>query len=149
MSDLSPDPSPKLIGRHLLADLYGIEPTLLSDGKRLLDVVMTSLRDAHFSVVSHLSHQFPGDQAGVTAIVLLAESHAAFHTYPEHGYLALDIFSCGTPEPAAALAVIVEAFQPSNIHTSVERRGELLRAHSADANGTPSPSSASSAARIP
>jgi S-adenosylmethionine decarboxylase len=144
-----PDESPAVIGKHLLADLYGVKSSWLTDERRLLDVMLTALRNSHFNIVNHLSHNFPGEQAGVTAVVLLSESHATFHSYPEHGYLALDIFSCGTPDPDHALALVVEALQPSRIHTSVELRGDRLRPHSTDANDISSSASTSSAARLP
>ena len=39
--------------------------------------------------------KFPGYNSGVTGVFILSESHAAFHSYPEYRYLAVDIFSCG------------------------------------------------------
>ncbi len=49
---------------------------------------------------------------GVTALVLLAESHISIHTWPENGYLAVDVFTCGEhTEPEQACHYLVEAFQ--------------------------------------
>ena len=127
MSDSDSQHAAKVIGRHLFADLYEVETSLLTNESRLVEILLTALRDAGFNVVNHLSHAFPGEQAGVTGIALLSESHAAFHTYPEHGYMAVDVFSCGIPSPDAALAVIVEALQPRRVETTVQHRGDSLR----------------------
>lgn len=44
--------------------------------------------------ISHQSHQFT--PYGVTVLIMIAESHLAIHTWPEYGYAAVDIFTCGT-----------------------------------------------------
>ncbi len=140
---------PRLIGRHLLADLYGIDCQVLTNEALLVHVMREALGNAHFHIVDHLSHHFPGEQAGVTAVMLLAESHATFHSYPEHNYLAMDVFSCGSADPNDVLQAIVGALQPSHVHSSTERRGDQLRSYSTDSNGTSSADSTSSAARLP
>lgn len=40
-------------------------------------------------------HTFPGP-GGVTGLALLSESHLAIHTFPEHGFAALNLYSCRT-----------------------------------------------------
>lgn len=115
--------STNVLGRHLFADLYGIDAAQLISEPQLVKALLEALRGAGFNIINHLSHRFPGQEAGVTGIALLSESHAAFHTYPEHGYMALDIFSCGTPSPDAALAAMVEVLRPQRVETSTQRRG--------------------------
>jgi S-adenosylmethionine decarboxylase len=51
-----------------------------------------ALQDAGATVVQTLSHTFPG--AGLTCILILAESHAVLHTWPETGTVNIDIFAC-------------------------------------------------------
>ena len=53
-----------------------------------------ALRCAGATVVQGLSHNFPG--AGLTCVLILAESHAVLHTWPETGTVNIDIFSCST-----------------------------------------------------
>jgi S-adenosylmethionine decarboxylase len=57
----------------------------------LVDEMMTTLRLA--AVASPVWHQFPGP-GGITGMVLLAESHLALHTFPEHGSVTLNLFCC-------------------------------------------------------
>jgi S-adenosylmethionine decarboxylase len=115
------------IGKHLLADLYGIDPTLLADERVLMSLLRSGLAYAYFTVIDQLSYTFPGPGAGVTGIYMLSESHAAFHTYPEICYMALDVFSCGASEPKEVLAYMRNALRPQAVTISMERRGKNMR----------------------
>ena len=48
-------------------------------------------------------------------MVLLAESHAAVHTYPEREYLALDIFACGSIDPSSVMDALVSELGPVRV----------------------------------
>lgn len=115
------------IGKHVFADIYGVAPALLKDEQKLMAIMFQALRQCHFTVINHLSFTFSGGGCGVTGIFLLSESHAAFHTYPEIPYIALDIFSCGTADPEEALALLLETLLPEHVTKKVERRGENCR----------------------
>lgn len=115
------------IGKHLLADIYGVDPTVLADESTLMALLDTGLKQARFTILDQLSYTFPGGGGGVTGMFLLSESHAAFHTYPEIPYIALDIFSCGASEPEDVLAHMVRALQPQQVVTKLERRGKNYR----------------------
>ncbi len=68
-----------------------------------------ALTGAGATVVQSISHQFPG--AGQTCVLILAESHAVLHTWPESGTVNLDIFSCSTRlKSHAAIAELGHAF---------------------------------------
>jgi len=123
MSNAVSQHSTTVSGRHLFADLYGVPPHRLTSETQLLDLLLRAVRAAGFNVVGQLSHKFPGEQSGITAIALLSESHATFHTYPEHGYLAVDVFSCGAASPEKALDVIVRELQPAQVESSTRQRG--------------------------
>jgi S-adenosylmethionine decarboxylase len=127
MSDLNVQRPDLAIGRHLLADLYEVQPAMLVNEARLVDIYLTALRQAGFNIINHVSHAFPGEHAGVTGMALLSESHATFHTYPEFGYMAIDVFSCGDPSPEEVLAVIVAALRPGRVETSTLPRGNELQ----------------------
>lgn len=118
-------PWPAVIGQHLLIDLVGIEPALLTDERQLMQLLLESLQNAGFQVVGQVSHKFPGDNAGVTGVALLSESHAAFHTYPEFGYMALDLFTCGAPDPESVLAAVIQSLQPTQVRRRRQVRGAV------------------------
>ncbi len=60
----------------------------------IVAVFLAALKGAGATVVQEISHQFPG--AGLTCVVILAESHAVLHTWPETGTVNIDIFSCSS-----------------------------------------------------
>lgn len=111
------------VGTHVLVDMYGVQAELLADERLLSNLLLSSLEKSGFNVIKLVSHKFPGHQAGVTAIALLTESHATFHTYPEHGLLAMDIFSCGSANPDSTLNSIVAALAPIRVEKSETTRG--------------------------
>jgi S-adenosylmethionine decarboxylase proenzyme len=84
-------------GLHLTADLFGCrDPAgLMRDGAALAEICETLARDAGLSVVGRQFHAFlPHGDAGVTGVLLLAESHLAVHTWPELRAVTLDVFVC-------------------------------------------------------
>ncbi|CAM3972098.1 S-adenosylmethionine decarboxylase proenzyme [Bordetella tumbae] len=108
-------------GRHVLADLRGIAVPLLTDAEALQNALIQAAQHAGAHVLGAHFHHF-GEQAGVTGVVMLSESHISIHTWPEHGFAALDIFMCGQAQPELALQHIREALRPGSEHvTSVER----------------------------
>lgn len=99
------------IGIHLLADMSGIAPSLLTDCATIEQLLRDAAAAAGAQVLHSHFHGF-GPGLGVTGVVLLAESHISIHTWPENGFAAADIFMCGTAQPQLALEVIEEALQP-------------------------------------
>jgi S-adenosylmethionine decarboxylase len=103
-------------------DCYGIAADRLADADTLRDCLYAAARQCGLTPLAPaVLHHFPG--GGVTGFLLLAESHIALHTYPEHGYLALDLFSCGPADPRAALEVFRTALAPQQEHVTVTPRG--------------------------
>ena len=97
------------IGIHIILDGYEISPERLTDAMRLSQALTDAAQAAGMTPLSEPSmHLFPG--GGITAFLPLAESHLALHTYPEHGYIAADCFTCGMPDGAdRAVAVLCAA----------------------------------------
>ncbi len=98
------------VGVHYILELYDCPFELLND----LEFVMRSLKEAvvkaRATLLGEVSHQF--HPQGVTALLLLSESHISIHTWPESGYAALDIFTCGDHAmPDRACTYLKEAFQ--------------------------------------
>ncbi|MBI2195377.1 MAG: adenosylmethionine decarboxylase [Planctomycetes bacterium] len=115
----------QMVGHHLVADLYGIERGRLSDGGLLRECLSESARRAGLTPLGDpVVHVFDG--GGLTAFVVLSESHRSVHTYPEMGFAALDVFSCGSADVQAALDVFCGAFGPGWRPTSILGRGGKL-----------------------
>ena len=107
--------SGEVLGRHLIADMTGLSPALLRDGDRIMRVLNEALAQAGFHSIKSVEHHFVERGAGFTGMVLLAESHAAVHTYPEREYLALDIFACGSIDPTRVMDALVSELRPQAV----------------------------------
>jgi S-adenosylmethionine decarboxylase len=86
-------------GLHLTADLYGCacDATLLTDATALGVLCVEAVTQSGLQAVAQLFHTFPASAhgpGGVTATVLLAESHLCVHTWPETGSVTLDVYVC-------------------------------------------------------
>ncbi len=115
------------LGRHVLADFFGVDPAKLRDRKGLMSVLRTALLAGGFTVVKEAgSHKFRGGGEGVTGFILLAQSHAAFHSYPEYGYLALDIYSCGSHDPKPIVRQIEIFLKPRRSVRVLHHRGTVV-----------------------
>ena len=109
----------KHLGLHLIVDFTGSK--YLTDVDRIKNA-LTCAADASCAIVLHTSaHQFP-DSDGVTGVVTLAASHISIHSWPEHDYMALDIFMCGDSDPYKALEYLESYFEPKEIKTQAIAR---------------------------
>ena len=118
------------LGSHVLADLHGISPALLCDGKELENLLRAAAHSAGAHVLASHFHSF-GTHLGVTGVVLLAESHISIHTWPEYAFAAADIFMCGNSDPARALAVLMDALAPTRREVRTHARAQIYTAASA------------------
>ncbi len=113
----------RFAGTHLLLDLW--------DARNLTDIgaITAILREAVDAVGATLLrvdlHSFE-NSGGVTGIAILAESHMSIHTWPETGYVAIDIFVCGTCDAYRAIPVLRRGFEPTRLQVSEHKRGLAL-----------------------
>jgi len=115
-------------GLHLTADLSGCDPALpaMTDPAALRALCVAEVQGAGLQAVGTLFHRF--EAAGVTGMVLLAESHVAVHTWPELGAVTLDVYVCnfGADNTVAAeklIAALTGGFAPSTARTHRLERG--------------------------
>ena len=80
-------------GHHFIASYYDCDEIALTDRKMLKEVMIKAAQKAGAQVLDHCSYDFDGD--GLTMVILLSESHASIHTYPEHKACFVDLFTCG------------------------------------------------------
>jgi len=114
------------IGKHLVVELSNCNPRILSDPKLLETILITAALMSKAEVLKSVFHQFP-TTGGVTAIVIISESHLALHTWPEYQYAALDVFTCGqSADPWKALKVIIDKLEAKNTSIVKLERGEKL-----------------------
>jgi len=108
-------------GRHLLLTLRGCSSALLNDEARLRQLTLRAAQATGATVLEVCSHKFAPQ--GVTALAVLAESHASMHTYPESLVVFWDCFTCGTTcDPESSIPILVEALQAKVVSKEVIKR---------------------------
>ncbi|MCA9670271.1 MAG: adenosylmethionine decarboxylase [Myxococcales bacterium] len=115
----------KPAGYHFLLDLGDVDPQRLDDPDFIRRAMHSAIERAELTLLGEIEHRF--EPQGVTAIALLAESHLSIHTWPESGYAAADLFTCGERAPAErACKLLIEIFEPRDVHLHVMFRGVRL-----------------------
>ncbi|MEP3246309.1 MAG: adenosylmethionine decarboxylase [Sneathiella sp.] len=108
-------------GTHLVVDLW--EASGLND-KVLIEKALKECVHVSGATLLHFHiHQF--EPNGLSGVAVLAESHISFHSWPDTGYMALDIFMCGNTEPHKCIDILKKAFNPGNIQINEIKRGIL------------------------
>lgn len=80
------------LGKHMLAEYYSCDRLLINDMDFLREQLLVSAKIAGATVISSSFHPF--SPHGISGIIVVKESHFAVHTWPEHGYAAVDFFTC-------------------------------------------------------
>ncbi len=112
------------LGRHLLAEFYECNPNILNNCELIEEQMQQAALACGATIVQSNFHTF--SPYGVSGVVIIAESHLAIHTWPEFGYAAVDLFTCGeTCDPKVAYEFLKNAFRAGSAHYSELKRGEL------------------------
>jgi S-adenosylmethionine decarboxylase len=83
----------KPLGRHILAEIYGCDFDTLNDLVKVEKIMVNAALEAGAEVRECVFHKF--SPQGVSGVVVISESHLTIHTWPELGYAAVDVFTCG------------------------------------------------------
>ncbi len=94
------------LGLQIMVELYGCDVQLLDDPVFIEKSMLEAAQLANATVVQQFFHQF--SPFGVSGTVVIAESHINIHTWPEHAYAAVDIFTCGESLNARAAIDFLE-----------------------------------------
>lgn len=94
-------------GKHYLVDLHGVDRNALDmlETEAAFDTIAGYIHAAGMTLLGTSAHRF--ECGGMTAVFLLSESHVSIHTWPEHRFVALDVYTCGSGNPKN----IVESFE--------------------------------------
>lgn len=110
------------LGRHILAEFYGCTFETLNDLKKVQQYMVDAALVTGAEVREYIFHKF--SPQGVSGVVVISESHLAIHTWPELGYAAVDVFTCGEKvDPWDACKYLVEKFQAGHMTATEIRRG--------------------------
>ena len=122
----------KALGIHLLLDLKECNLELLDDLQFIRQAMLGAANEAGATVVGESFHKF--SPLGATGIIAISESHLCIHTWPEHGYAAVDIFTCGSDfKSRKAAELIIERLECSQPTITEIPRGLTLQPSTATA----------------
>ncbi len=112
------------LGRHLLCEYYGCDRGLLNRPEVIRTELAAAVELAGATPLHEVVHAF--SPHGVTGVIVIAESHFAIHTWPEYGFAAVDLFTCGdTVDPYRAFEHLMSALRAES-HSVVEIRRGLM-----------------------
>jgi S-adenosylmethionine decarboxylase len=114
----------KHLGKHLIVEFHDCDPDVLNDTALCEQHLLHAANLAGTTVIRPFFHHF--SPHGVSGIIVIAESHFSIHTWPEYGYVALDIFTCGDQVQAEpALDYLREQFAAKHYSLVEMKRGLL------------------------
>jgi S-adenosylmethionine decarboxylase len=113
------------LGRHLLVELQECNKEVLDNLGFLRKTMLDAAIACGAVVLGDSFHRF--SPQGVSGVVVIAESHLSVHTWPEYGYAAVDIFTCGTTvEPRRAAEFLIEKLGSKSPTLTEVQRGILV-----------------------
>lgn len=109
------------IGRHLIAEFYGCSTAILDHQATIETHMLAAAETIGATVVGHTFHRF--SPQGVSGSVVIAESHLSIHTWPENGYVSIDIYTCGGLDPRPGFEYLATALDASSYRVQEIVRG--------------------------
>ncbi|BAB06867.1 adenosylmethionine decarboxylase [Halalkalibacterium halodurans] len=98
------------MGRHVIAELWGCDVDKLNDLSFIEQVFVDAALKAGAEVREVAFHKFAPQ--GISGVVIISESHLTIHSFPEHGYASIDVYTCGDRiDPNVASNYIAEALK--------------------------------------
>jgi S-adenosylmethionine decarboxylase len=112
------------LGTHLLIELKECNPEILKSPKKVKDAMVSAAKEAKATIIDISFREF--HPFGVSGLVVIAESHLTIHTWPEYGYAAVDIFTCGDViKPEIAASYLIKQLECKNPSIVEMKRGIL------------------------
>lgn len=114
------------LGTHILCELSGCDPNILTDVEGVEQILKTAAQKANATILTTAFHRF--EPHGVSGVVVIAESHLSIHTWPETGYAAMDFYTCGhATNPWAACEYAAQMLRARSMRTTEVKRGIQAR----------------------
>lgn len=111
------------LGNHILVEFSGCTPQIMNEVSTIEQGMVDAAIKAGATVINSTFHHF--SPYGVSGVVVIQESHLAIHTWPEYGYAAVDLFTCGDIDAWVSFDYLKEVFQAKNYSAVEMRRGSL------------------------
>jgi S-adenosylmethionine decarboxylase proenzyme len=114
----------KALGRQIVVEYHKCDPAVLNDVAAIKRAMREAAILAGATIVEEAFHLF--NPHGVSGVIVIAESHLAIHTWPEYGYAAVDLFTCGDDvKSELAFVHLKEKLQAGDFTAMEMKRGIL------------------------
>ena len=114
------------LGRHILVEMYNCDKEVLNDHKLIEQYMNEAAEKSGATIVQSVFHMF--NPWGVSGAVIIQESHLTIHTWPEYGYAAIDLFTCGdSVNPWIGFDYLKDMLKSDKTETTEVVRGETGR----------------------
>ena len=124
------------LGHQVVLDLHDCRTASFDDIAWVEATMLEAARRAEATIVESTFHRF--SPHGISGVLVIAESHIAIHTWPEHGYAAIDIFTCGSMHGLRKAAdYLIDTFESLRPNIVELRRGRPVEPAPALARPTP------------
>jgi len=112
------------LGRQILAEFFNCNRDILNDSVKIELFMKKAALECGATIVSSSFHTF--NPHGISGVVVIAESHLTIHTWPEYGYAAVDVFTCGDlVNPQTAIQSLEQNLNAEKIEIKEFVRGEI------------------------
>lgn len=112
----------KYLGRHILAEFFECDPNILNNIELVERYMTEAALECGATIVQKCFHLFTPH--GVSGVIIISESHLAIHTWPELGYAAVDLFTCGEAcDPKVAYNFLKKMFRSKDTSYTQLNRG--------------------------
>ncbi|WP_457559146.1 adenosylmethionine decarboxylase [Candidatus Harpocratesius sp.] len=117
---------PQALGFHYLIELYECNSKKIQDSPWLEKLMSETVKRSNSHEIGRVFHRF--SPHGVSGVVLIAESHFSIHTWPEYGYVAIDLFTCSIDtDISLAYKYLVEQLEAKRHSITEIKRGLNLQ----------------------
>ena len=111
------------LGNHILVEFMNCDPHIMNDVAAIEKDMVAAAQKAGATVINSTFHHF--SPYGVSGVVVIQESHLAIHTWPEYGYAAVDLFTCGEMDAWISFDWLKEAFGAKSYSALEMKRGSV------------------------
>jgi len=111
------------LGNHILVEFMNCDPKIMNDVAGIERDMVAAAQKAGATVINSTFHHF--SPWGVSGVVVIQESHLAIHTWPEYGYAAVDLFTCGEMDAWISFDHLKECFGSTSYSAIEMKRGSV------------------------
>lgn len=114
------------LGNHLLVELYDCDREMLNNSVKIEEFMNEAALASGATIVSSHTNLF--NPHGVSGVVIIAESHITIHTWPEHGYAAVDAFTCGESVDTMKIKeILTQRLSAQSSSHQIFKRGDISK----------------------